>query len=220
VSFPSSPANGQKYNNYVYDESNGLWKYQEYKEVPESLFYMDQAWLSGGENVQVAANGKSKHGSSSGAARFNKQSYTISMWFKYDENGNYTMLWSYDYTSHVSPHYAQHIRVDSGGHIQWHSGASVAVSGAVSPGNWYHLLAAREPGNHSLYLNNTLIGSNSYSGSINYYDQEVWIGKTNWGTTLPFAFKHARFYDRVVTAEERQLLYDEFFSSNKKYIEG
>ncbi|MDD4661943.1 MAG: type II secretion system protein, partial [Candidatus Pacebacteria bacterium] len=62
--------------------------------------------FDGGDYVTVASNGLNK---------FSAQSFTISEWFKPNTIQNYILLWSYDYTSHVSPYYAQHLRVEQTG---------------------------------------------------------------------------------------------------------
>ena len=155
--------------------------------------------FDGGDYITVASNGLNK---------FSVQSFTISEWFKPNIIQNYILLWSYDYTSHISPYYAQELRVDQTGQLWfgWNNGTSAkAITTSdkmISANNWYHVAVAYTSGKQKMYINGKEISSGVATDAISYYSQPVWIGKSNFGITQSTTIDDVRFYDAVLTTAQ------------------
>jgi len=124
--------------------------------------------------IQVVSNGTT--------AGFNTQNFTIDFWCNLTSNGAYEVLWSYDFTSHSPPYYAQHIRTVNG--IDWmqlscNNGVGiVSANGAVNFGSWQHWTLVRNlsAGTTGLYIDGQFNRQDSgETNSITYYAQEVWM---------------------------------------------
>ena len=140
-------------------------------QLPSGLWVIDYVGY-----VQVAT---------SGLGMFDVPSWTIAGWLRSDSLINYHHLWSYDYTSHVAPYYAQEIQISGAGGITF--GFNIAgvlgvlstVPGIISEGNWYHIAVSFKSGAQVIYLNASIEASDTVVGDIVYYDQEVWINHSN-----------------------------------------
>ena len=155
---------------------------------------------------------------SNGFGTFNQQEFSINMWFNVDVVNNYNVLFSYDKTAHSNPYYANHIRTNSDGSIlfgfnqngsNW-TGVS-APGGTVTAGNWYNVCVTYQEGSQQIFVGGELINSVAKSGPIVYYNQEVWIGRSNFGSgyfngKIPIV----QYYNRVLTGDEVQQNYAEF----------
>ncbi len=152
--------------------------------------------------IQVVSDGTT--------AGFDTQNFTIDFWCNLTSHGSYEVLWSYDFTSHASPYYAQHIRTtNSSGRMQISCNNGVAeVSGnnAVNFGLWQHWTWVRNlsAGTTGFYVDGIFDRQDSReTNSITYYAQEVWIGRANFssgylkGTLGPY-----KFYNRALSASE------------------
>ena len=154
---------------------------------------------------------------SDGRTAFETQKFSIEGLVRIDSmnNADYFNIWSFDFTSHSSPYYAQHLRVHhlSGTtsiNFAWNdSGSSnpeINVSDKFELGKWNHILATFEYGSQKLYLNGVEIGSNTSNSTINYYNQEVWIGRSNFDYSN-FELQRVRFFNKALTATEVKDLY-------------
>ena len=147
---------------------------------------------------------------SNGFGTFNLQEYSLDMWFNVDVVNNYNVLFSYDNVSHSNPYYAIHIRVNSNGSIlfafnnQGSSWAGIsAPAGTVIAGNWYNICVTRKSGRQQIFINGEFITQASHTYSTTYYNQEVWVGRSNFGSgytngKIPLI----KFYNRELTEEE------------------
>ena len=142
-------------------------------------------------------------------AGFNIQNFTIDCWVNLLNDGSYEALWSYDYTSHSTPFYAQHIRTQNSlAQINFigNSGVNVGKSGIINYGTWQNFTFVRSLDNSttSMYLDGQLEANNTgQNNSIDYYNQEVWIGKANFGTAnYKGDIGPYKFYNRALTASE------------------
>ena len=156
---------------------------------------------TGAQYIEVVADGTT--------AGFNIQNFTIDCWVNLLNDGSYEALWSYDYTSHSTPFYAQHIRtLNSQAQINFigNNGVQIGKSGIVNYGTWQNFTFVRSLDNSttSMYLDGQLEANNTgQNNSINYYNQEVWIGKGDFSTSYykgdigPY-----KFYNRALTASE------------------
>ena len=125
---------------------------------------------------------------SDGTGTFNNQIFSLGMWFKVDSLTGYNVLFSYDYTAHSSPFYATHLRIDSTGlfRFHWNNGSgyrSITTSaGVVAINTWYNVYITFKSGKQQIFLNGTLIKSGTLPDTITFYNQEVWIGRSNFAT--------------------------------------
>ncbi len=156
--------------------------------------------------LEIASNGLT--------AGFNVNSYTVSTWMNMvtPKVGSYDMLFSYDYTAHSNPYYAIHFRANNinstYGSFTFEfnkGGVRSGTSLGATPGpywNQWNLYTVTY--NHdgtdafaALYRNGTLLNSKTFSNiaAPTYYNQEVWLGKSNFvaaveGHQGPFMFYH------------------------------
>jgi len=156
--------------------------------------------------VTVASNGLNK---------FSYQSFTISAWVKLEIIQNYTLIWSYDYTSHVSPYYSQHLRINSTREIYfyWNDGTlmqNIATPAIISKDVWHHIVVTYTSGSQKIYVNSKEEAVGIATDVISYYNQPVWIGKSNFGITKRALIDDVRIYNRVLSAEEIKLLYESY----------
>ncbi|MDD3287318.1 MAG: prepilin-type N-terminal cleavage/methylation domain-containing protein [Bacteroidales bacterium] len=155
--------------------------------------------FDGNDYITVASNGLNK---------FSLQSFTISEWFKPNIIQNYILLWSYDYTSHVNPYYAQHLRVEQTGQLWfgWNNGTSAksitTSNKMISVNNWYHVAVAYASGKQKMYINGKEISSGVATDIISYYNQPVWIGKSNFGITQSTIIDDVRFYNAALSSSQ------------------
>ena len=154
--------------------------------------------------IQIADNGIT--------SGFNQQSFTINMWIKLTRDGTYEVVWSYDFTSHNPPYYAQHIRSNnSQGTLTMtingdgaYFGGNVSVTGWTF-GQWFNATFTRDftTGANKSYKNGVLQESNTLLGTILYYNQPVWIGKSNFSTGyMKGNAGQYSFYNRALTSSE------------------
>lgn len=145
---------------------------------------------------------------SNGVGKFDVQSYTIEAWVWTTTLADYIFIWSYDFTSHSLPYYAQHLRIDVTGAIffGFNIGAVFKVletaAGIFLVNTWQYVVAKFESGSQKIYLNGVEKGSNTEVGIITYYTQAVWIGRTNPGYIKAGRIGMVRFYNRTLSASE------------------
>ena len=129
--------------------------------------------------VQIMSNGK---------GTFSNQSFTISAWIKPNAVSSDKVIFSYDHTSHTDPHYAMHLRTMSSGRVtlDYNNGSGSGASttsgnSAITAGVWQHICATYTSGTQKVYVNGSVVASGTDAYTITFYDQEVWIGKANFG---------------------------------------
>lgn len=114
---------------------------------------------------------------------FNLQNFSIECWINPDVLAQ-TVIWSYDFTEHSAPYYAQHLRIEADGDIAfwWNDGTGfkslISTSQPLSTGNWYHIVATYASGSQKIYVDGEEVDSSSETGTITYYHQEVYIGES------------------------------------------
>ena len=161
--------------------------------------------------LQAASNGST--------TGFNVSTYTICVWAKPTGIGSYDTFFSYDYTAHSSPYYAIHFRgyPASGAIIlSYNSAGSYSSSTYLITGNGYMTIG--EWNMYSVTFSNT--GTNTYikiyknetqiairnglaQSPPTFYNQEVWLGKSNFSTgRYDGGYGPCMFYQKVLTQEE------------------
>ena len=158
---------------------------------------------------------------SNGFGTFNQQELSINMWFNVDVVNNYNVLFSYDKTSHSNPYYANHIRTNSDGSIafyfNYNSGGNWAAvsapAGTVTAGAWNNVCVTYQSDQQQIFINGELSNTRSYSGPLTYYSQEVWVGRSNFGSGyMNGKIAVVQYYDRVLTSDEVNQNYGSFTS--------
>jgi hypothetical protein len=153
----------------------------------------------------------SPNGTTSG---FNVQSFTIDMWVKVANVGAYNVLWSYDFTSHTPPYYSQHIRSNNTAgqsivEITFTiniNGSSFQTVGTIvaNVNQWINITFTRNSSTNVniSYLNGVLKQQSTVASTISYYNQEVWIGRGNFGGYTTGNIGTCKFYNRVLSTLE------------------
>ena len=147
---------------------------------------------------------------SDGFGTFNLQEYSLDLWFNVDVVNNYNVIFSYDNVSHSNPYYAIHVRVNSDGSILFavnRNGASwggvSAPAGTVTAGNWYNICVTYEDSSQQIFINGEFANSATIPGPIVYYNQEVWVGRSNFSSGYTNGkIALVKFYDKVLTNDE------------------
>jgi len=124
------------------------------------------------------------------------------------------------YFSHVDPYYQYHLGVTGDSYTPPAKFTFCeSVGGELSfvkteasfweADNWYFLVGTYDGSYVKLYVNGELIGSESASGSIDYYGQNAYIAKfSNVDSFTPGTIDDIRIYDRALSESEIQQLYN------------
>jgi hypothetical protein len=145
---------------------------------------------------------------SDGTGTFNNQIFSLGMWFKVDSLASYNVLFSYDYTAHSAPYYATHLRLETSGRIRfhWNNGANRSMftaTGVIVADTWYNIYITFKSGKQQIFLNGTLIKSATLSDTITFYNQEVWIGRSNFSSGYTNGkITLFNYYNRELSAAE------------------
>ena len=159
-----------------------------------------------------------------GSSDFAKQTFSIELWCYIDPDG-YDVLWSYDYTTHNAPYYAQQWRTgvvyganqlyggsNNGG--AWNATTTVHDGNAFgsteyTANKWTQLVWTMGDGGttkiSTFYQDGSSIDTetNTDWSDINYYGQEVWIGKANFNNSYYKGnIATVKFYDRALSSQE------------------
>lgn len=138
---------------------------------------------------------------------FDTQEFTIGAWVYAELNQN-NVIWSYDFTSHSAPYYAQHFRLSSSGvlYFGWnHNGVLQSLSTAgsnYSTNQWYYVAATMKSGEQKIYVDGSEIASGTNTPSITYYNQEIWIGQGNFGGYFKGNLANVAFWNRALNSDE------------------
>lgn len=96
-------------------------------------------------------------------------------------------------------------------------GSMISANGVIQSGQWYHVVVKRVSGDSKLFINGFVAASPSTKTDIQYWAQEVWIGKGNWDTTADMSILDLRWYPRALTDGEIDTLANEF-NKDKYFI--
>jgi len=139
---------------------------------------------------------------------FETQTYTIESWIKLDNTNGNEVIFSYDFTAHAQPYYAAHLRTASNGRLflGWNNGSAfkniIAANGTMTAGAWLHVVGLYESGRQTLYVNGEIVKSGTSTHTITFYNQEVWIGKGNFGGEFGGNIASVKFYNRALSDDE------------------
>ena len=159
---------------------------------------------SGGHLSLDGSSGYIQLASNSSAAPYANSTFTIDMWvYRYAESDGYEILWSQDYTSHTPPYYSTHIRIDNPSTMGIMGGGnSGQPSGVVSTGVWQHWMFTRDNTDVNIYRNGVSISTANTGVSTTYYNNPLWVGKSNFNSSSTLNFGSVRYYNRKLSAAE------------------
>lgn len=148
-------------------------------------------------------------------SRYDTQSFTLSAWVYVTNIYKDNVIFSYDYIGHSNPYYAIQVRVTNPGYVYFGSNnnagsivQTMTSDNSIKPYTWHHVVVTCEIGRQQIFIDNKLAGETTYGTGISYYNQEVWIGRGNWGGYFDGKMKDHRFYDRVLDTDEITGLYE------------
>jgi hypothetical protein len=155
----------------------------------------------------------------------NPGNISICCWYKtvsFEGAGNNPII-DKAYISHDSPHYQYHIGVT--GDLYTYStkkrfAADISIDSTDrrihteeyfwNVGEWYFLCLTCDGLNYKFYVNDVLIGDSIINGSIDNFNQDLYVGKFgNLPYYTPGVIDDIRIYSRALTAEEIDTLYNE-----------
>lgn len=138
---------------------------------------------------------------------FDTQTFTISAWVNAKTLGD-NIIWSYDYTSHTAPYYAQQFRLMSTGRVYfgWNNNGSIqnieAPVNSYEANKWHHVAFTMKAGEQRIYVDGSIVVSSALSPTITYYNQEVWISKSNFGGEFDGNMANVAFWNRALSSDE------------------
>ena len=183
-----------------------------------NMSYVTPSWSS----VQVwSFNGSSSYIEclSNGFGVHNNQAFTVAAWFYRDVTWANHTIWSYDYTSHAIPYYAQHMRINSSNPLLmayslWWTYTPQLCTTTITSGKRRFMAMQFESWNQKIWLGDaTSLNSEKTdvdTGTLSYYNQEVWIGKANFWWYYDWYIARVRAYDAYLSSSDVTLLYDEW----------
>ena len=157
-------------------------------------------------------NGSSAYSlvSSDGFGTFNNQSFTIEAWIYPHQNTGDGVIFSYDYTGHAGTYYAAQLRQTSTGYIYfaWNNGTTYQDAGyngvecIPAINEWYCIQCVYTSGRQEVWVNGVLKQSTTNTDIITFYNQEVWIGRGNWGGYFDGKIDVVKYYNRALSGNE------------------
>jgi hypothetical protein len=142
------------------------------------------------------------------------QNYTIAAWVNpaVSPPGADRGIFSYDFTSHANPYYAIQVRLLSTGKVffSWNDGMTyrdLQTTGDITAANtWVHIACTHTSGSQKIYINGVENNSSTRTDTITFYNQEIWIGRTNYGAYFDGIINEVVVYDSVLTLAQVQAL--------------
>jgi len=156
---------------------------------------------------------------SDGTGIFDNQEFTISAWVNKNSIADETVIFSYDYTSHEPPYYGAHMRfTNTTLYLMWNDGTDYRTLSYVKPDlaidTWYHVVGTYKSGEQKLYINGNEVNSSARTDTITFYNQEVWIGRANYGGYFNGQIDNVSIYNVAKTAEQIKIDYESGTNSN------
>jgi hypothetical protein len=157
-------------------------------------------------------------GGNNGLGHFDKSSFSIEIWLKYVPYGiqSTPWLWGYDYTSHSPPYYKQYLRIYDYANTAIGGYNSASYATGLSGNNWYQVVSTRNNSTlrGQMFVNGQEVGitdnaNRVLQGSPYGYSQEVYIGRSNYGSGFSYYsswykgwMSLVRFYNKALTNAE------------------
>lgn len=175
------------------------------------------SFTTSGTGGHLSLDGSSQHivlANNSSSSPYTLQTFTIDMWVnRYTEGGaNYEIFWSQDFTSHSPPYYSIHIRNDNASNhsgVNYFSGTGgfstnpVTNNGIVNE-QWNHFVFTRDlsSGIANVYKNGNLFTTTTGNAAVTFYNNPLWIGRSNFQTSSRLRLGSIRYYNRALSSSE------------------
>lgn len=158
----------------------------------------------------------------------NLDSFSVAVWVRIDETEDTNVNWSANRNSGLykgSNNNSYGVAITGGDSSKpsirgcmRHSGGTRCVSFAAEWGQLYHAVMTMNQSSQmiSLYIDGELHGTTSYDSSINFANTNNWHMLNDWGvggnggSVIRGLINDARIYNRAISPEEVDLLYNSF----------
>jgi len=154
-------------------------------------------------------NGSDQYVSVSGSTNIpvGNSNYTIGVWFNADTLGNKGLVgWgNYGTTNEVNA-----FRLSSNGLTNYWFGNDLSVTTTISAGTWTYAVATFDGTTRSIYVNGSLIGSDTPTGHNVTTSSNLTIGLTNTTEYFDGYIGDVQIFSRAITPSEVSKNYDSF----------
>jgi hypothetical protein len=194
--------------------------------LPASYPLVGTSWydLTENSNNSVLINGVTYNSSSKGYLEFNgsnqyvsvtgttnipigNSNYTIGVWFNADTLGSKGLVgWGNYGTSNE----ANAFRLTSNGLVNYWWLNDLTVTTTITPGNWYYAVATFDGTTRSIYVNGSLIGSDTPTGHNVTTSGNLTVGVTNSTEYFDGDIGDVQIFDRAITSTEILQNYNSF----------
>ena len=196
--------------------------------LPASYPMVGTSWydLTGNENNGVLNNGVSYNSSFKGYLNFNgsnqyvsfgsttnipvgNSNYTIGVWFNADTLGDKGLVgWgNYETTNEVNA-----FRLTSNGLVNYWWANDLDVVTTITPGNWYYAVATFDGTTRSIYVNGSLVGSDTPTGHNVTTSSNLTIGVTNNTGYFDGSIGDVQIFNRALSSTEVFKNYSSFLT--------
>ena len=194
--------------------------------LPASYPLVGTSWydLTENSNNSVLINGVTYNSSSKGYLEFNgsnqyvsvtgttsipigNSNYTIGVWFNADTLGSKGLVgWGNYGTSNE----ANAFRLTSNGLVNYWWLNDLTVTTTITPGNWYYAVATFDGTTRSIYVNGSLVGSDTPTGHNVTTSGNLTVGVTNSNEYFDGDIGDVQIFDRAITSTEILQNYNSF----------
>jgi hypothetical protein len=194
--------------------------------LPASYPLVGTSWydLTENSNNSVLINGVTYNSSSKGYLEFNgsnqyvsvtgttnipigNSNYTIGVWFNADTLGSKGLVgWGNYGTSNE----ANAFRLTSNGLVNYWWLNDLTVTTTITPGNWYYAVATFDGTTRSIYVNGSLVGSDTPTGHNVTTSGNLTVGVTNSTEYFDGDIGDVQIFDRAITSTEILQNYNSF----------
>ena len=196
--------------------------------LPASYPMVGTSWydLTGNNNNGILNNGVSYNSSLKGYLTFNgsnqyvsfttptnipvgNSNYTIGVWFNTNTNGDYGLV---GWGNYGSSNEVNAFRLSASGLINYWWTNNLSVTTTITPGNWYYAVASFDGTTRSIYLNGSLIGSDTPISHNVTTSTNLTIGRTNTSEYFNGLISDVQIFDRAISLIEITQNYNSFIT--------
>jgi hypothetical protein len=154
-------------------------------------------------------NGSNQYVSVSGNTNIpvGNSNYTIGVWFNADTLGDKGLV---GWGNYGTTNEANAFRLTSNGLINYWWMNDLSVTTTITPGNWYYAVATFDGTIRSIYVNGSLIGSDTPTGHDVTTSSNLTIGVTNTSEYFDGSIGDVQIFDRAITITEVLQNYNSF----------
>ena len=154
-------------------------------------------------------NGSNQYVSVSGNTNIpvGNSNYTIGVWFNADTLGDKGLV---GWGNYGTANEANAFRLTSNGLINYWWLNDLSVTTTITPGNWYYAVATFNGTIRSIYVNGSLVGSDTPTGHNVTTSSNLTIGVTNSTEYFDGSIGDVQIFDRAITPTEILQNYNSF----------